>query len=58
MENKGKVFIIIIIASIIILFTYQIYAPFSIEDFNAVNLNSINEVKSNVEGQLLPPNQK
>lgn len=51
MENKGKIFIIIILASLVILFTYQIYAPFSIEDFNAVNLNSINKVKRNVDDQ-------
>ncbi len=49
MKNKTKVFLIILITAIIILFTYKIYAPFSIQDFNAVNYNSISQVKREVK---------
>ncbi|HMA59803.1 MAG TPA: hypothetical protein VKN64_05865, partial [Halanaerobiales bacterium] len=49
MKNKTKVFFIILIAAIIILFTYKIYAPFSIQDFNAVNYKSISQVKREVK---------
>ncbi len=49
MKNRAKLIFIILIAAVIILFTYKIYAPFSIEDFNAVNYKSINQVKREID---------
>ncbi len=45
MKNKTKLLFVIIIAVIITLFTYKIYAPYSIQNFTAVNLENINKIK-------------
>ncbi|MGM0421019.1 MAG: glycosyltransferase, partial [Bacillota bacterium] len=48
MKSKGKIWLLILITVIIILVSYKIYAPYSIQDFNAVNIKSMEEIRQNV----------
>ncbi|MFW5891033.1 MAG: glycosyltransferase, partial [bacterium] len=51
MKNDSKIWLLILLTIIIILFTYKIYAPYSIEDFNAQNIKNMNIVKNNVNDE-------
>ncbi|MFW5976595.1 MAG: glycosyltransferase [Bacillota bacterium] len=47
MKNKAKLTIIITLAVIVVLFTYKLYSPYTIEEFNAVNLKNIKQIQEN-----------
>ncbi|MFW6269150.1 MAG: glycosyltransferase [Bacillota bacterium] len=47
MNNRTKLIIVIILAIIVVLFTYKLYAPYTIQDFNAVNLKNIKQIERN-----------
>ena len=49
MKNNSKIWLLILLTIIIILFTYNIYAPYTIQDFNAVNIKNMEEIKEEVE---------
>lgn len=49
MKNKGKNWLLILIIIIVIIVSYRIYAPYSIQDFNAVNIRAIEEIKNNLD---------
>ena len=44
MKNKNKIFFGIIII-IILIFSYKIYAPFSIQNFKALNMKNMTNIK-------------
>ncbi|MGM0508682.1 MAG: glycosyltransferase [Fusobacteriota bacterium] len=48
MKNKNKIFSGIILI-IILIFSYKIYAPFTIEDFKALNMKNIKKVEEKVQ---------
>ena len=48
MSNKAKVILASSILILIIIISYRVYAPRSIQNFNAVNLKNIEEVKKNL----------
>ncbi|MFW5992449.1 MAG: metallophosphoesterase family protein, partial [Halanaerobiaceae bacterium] len=50
MKDRTKLILVILIAAIVILVTYKIYAPYPIQNFNAVNLKNIKRIKSNLPG--------
>ena len=47
--KKSKVYIFILIIIILILFSYKIYVPYTIQDFNAVNVKNMDLIKDNVD---------
>jgi len=47
--NSKKVVFLITVFILLILFTHSIYAPMTIENFNAVNLQNINQIKENIK---------
>ncbi|MGM0414539.1 MAG: glycosyltransferase [Bacillota bacterium] len=49
MKNKGKNWLLILIIVIVVIVSYRIYAPYSIQDFNAVNIKSINQIKDKLD---------
>ncbi|MFW5736740.1 MAG: glycosyltransferase [Halanaerobium sp.] len=49
LKSRSKIYLIILIIIIIILISYKIYAPFSIQDFNAVNVSSMDFIKNKAE---------
>ncbi|MFN2339744.1 MAG: glycosyltransferase [Halanaerobium sp.] len=49
MKSKSKVYIFIFIIIILILISYKIYAPYTIQDFNAVNVRNMDIIKENIE---------
>ncbi len=49
MKNDSKIWLLILITIIIILLTYKIYAPYTIEDFNAQNINNMSIIKKEIE---------
>ena len=51
MSNKAKVILASSILILIIIISYRVYAPRSIENFNAVNLKNIEKVKKRLKGQ-------
>ncbi|MGM0500940.1 MAG: glycosyltransferase [Bacillota bacterium] len=51
MNNKTKVILASSILILAIIISYRIYAPRSIQEFNAVNLKNIEEVKENLKDQ-------
>lgn len=48
-KNDSKILLLILITIIIILFTYKIYAPYTIEDFNAQNIKNMDLIKERVD---------
>ncbi|MFO7818953.1 MAG: glycosyltransferase [Halanaerobacter sp.] len=51
MTNKAKVILVSSILILSIIISYRIYAPRSIENFNAVNLKNIEKVKKRLQGR-------
>lgn len=51
MLKKSKVYLFILIIIILILFTYKIYAPYTIQDFNAVNVRSMDLIKNKIKDE-------
>jgi glycosyltransferase involved in cell wall biosynthesis len=49
MKSKSKIYLTIFILIILILITYKIYAPYTIQDFNAVNVKNMDIIKNNVQ---------
>ncbi|MFW5790258.1 MAG: glycosyltransferase [Bacillota bacterium] len=49
MKNKGKNWLLILVIIILILVSYRIYAPYSIQDFNAVNIKAIDNIRENLD---------
>jgi len=49
MKNKGKNWLFILFIIIVILVSYRIYAPYSIQDFNAVNIKAVEEIRENID---------
>ena len=49
LKSKSKVYLFILIIIILILFTYKIYAPYTIQDFNAVNVKNMDIIKENID---------
>lgn len=49
MKSKSKVYIFIFIIIILIIISYKIYAPYTIQDFNAVNVRNMGIIKENIE---------
>lgn len=49
MKNKSKIYLTIFILIILILLTYKIYAPYTIQDFNAVNVKNMDIIKDKVQ---------
>ena len=51
MSNKAKVILASSILILIIIISYRVYAPRSIQNFNAVNLKNIEKVKNSLENK-------
>jgi glycosyltransferase involved in cell wall biosynthesis len=49
MKNKSKIYLTIFIIIILVLITYKIYAPYTIQDFNAVNINNMDIIKDKIQ---------
>ncbi len=49
MKSRSKIYLYILIIIILILVSYKIYAPYSIQDFNAVNVRNMDFIEKNVE---------
>jgi len=49
LKSKSKVYIFIFIIIILIIISYKIYAPYTIQDFNAVNVRNMGIIKENIE---------
>ncbi|MFN2364429.1 MAG: glycosyltransferase [Halarsenatibacteraceae bacterium] len=49
MKNRGKNWLLILVIIIVILVSYRIYAPYSIQDFNAVNIKAVEEIRDNID---------
>lgn len=49
MKSKSKIYIYIFIIIILILISYKIYAPYTIQDFNAVNIRNLDLIKNEVK---------
>lgn len=49
MKNDSKIWLLILLTIIIILFAYKIYAPYTIGDFSAQNIKNMNIIKDKVE---------
>jgi glycosyltransferase involved in cell wall biosynthesis len=51
MSNKSKVILVSSILILVIIISYRIYAPQSIQNFNAVNLKNIEKVKNDLDNK-------
>lgn len=49
MKNKSKIYLFIFILIILILISYKIYAPNTIQDFNAVNVKNMDIIKNKLK---------
>ena len=49
MKNKSKIYLFILIIIILILISYKIYAPYTIQDFNAVNVKNMDIIKNDIK---------
>ncbi len=49
--KRSKLYLFILIIIILILFTYKIYAPYTIKDFNAVNVRNMDLIKNNIDDE-------
>jgi len=49
MKNKSKIYLTIFIIIILVLITYKIYAPYTIQDFNAVNVKNMDIIKEKIQ---------
>ena len=49
MKSKSKIYIFIFIIIILIIISYKIYAPYNIQDFNAVNVRNMEIIKENID---------
>ncbi|TDQ03933.1 1,2-diacylglycerol 3-glucosyltransferase [Halanaerobium saccharolyticum] len=49
MKSKSKIYIFIFIIIILIIISYKIYAPYTIQDFNAVNVRNMEIIKENID---------
>lgn len=49
MKSNSKIYLTIFIIIILILISYKIYAPYTIQDFKAVNVKNMNIIKNNIE---------
>jgi len=51
LKNKSKIYLFILIIIILILISYKIYAPYTIQDFNAVNVRNMDIIKNRIENE-------
>ncbi|RAK05248.1 glycosyltransferase involved in cell wall biosynthesis [Halanaerobium saccharolyticum] len=51
MKSKSKIYLLILIIIILILISYKIYAPYTIQDFNAVNVRNMDIIKNRIENE-------
>jgi glycosyltransferase involved in cell wall biosynthesis len=51
MKSKSKIYLTIFLFIIVILITYKIYAPYTIQDFNAVNVKNMDIIKNNIQNE-------
>jgi len=49
LKSKSKIYIFIFIIIILIIISYKIYAPYTIQDFNAVNVRNMEIIKENID---------
>ena len=49
LKNKSKIYLVILVIIILILISYKIYAPYTIQDFNAVNVKNMDIIKNRVD---------
>jgi glycosyltransferase involved in cell wall biosynthesis len=49
MKNKSKIFLLTMIIILIVLISYKIYAPYTIQDFKSVNLKNIDQIKEQLQ---------
>jgi len=49
LKSKSKIYIFIFIIIILIIISYKIYAPYNIQDFNAVNVRNMEIIKENID---------
>lgn len=51
MKSKSKIYLLILIIIILILISYKIYAPYTIQDFNVVNVRNMDIIKNRIENE-------
>ena len=49
MKSRGKLYILIFIIIILVLISYKIYAPFTIQDFKSVNVRNMNTIREKIK---------